>query len=273
MSSSSFREKLYSVGMVGVSMFSFLLITIIIQTSLSYLDYVKNNIEAGLFTSLLITVLNYIIYLLFLSHINKGVRVSLPEKGFDIYVCLIIVFMSFFVQSSVSIILDFLSDIIPVSESERAFFHITMLHPWYGLVLTLIIAPLFEELVFRKYILRYLLGNFSTRYALIISALFFGIFHLNIRQFLFASMLGMILGYVYLRSGKIIYSILIHFFFNLFGMIMPLPIFEIIHRPIYSLIVFFLCIISVIILVLLLESNGGLIDSYYVNSDDKGDEL
>ncbi|MBO6055192.1 MAG: CPBP family intramembrane metalloprotease, partial [Oscillospiraceae bacterium] len=51
----------------------------------------------------------------------------------------------------------------------------------------------------------------------IISAVMFGLFHGNFSQFFYAFAVGLVFGYVYLRTGKIRYSIALHIFVNFMG--------------------------------------------------------
>jgi len=54
----------------------------------------------------------------------------------------------------------------------------------------------------------------NTRFCLIISSILFGLTHLNIRQFFYATILGYLIGYVSLASDSIIPCMIIHFMNN-----------------------------------------------------------
>lgn len=89
-----------------------------------------------------------------------------------------------------------------------------------ALVFTVLLAPIFEELIFRWLLLDHLLflGDSS---ALLISALFFGLFHTNLYQFFYAFAVGLVLGYVRIMTGRVFWNILLHMFINLFCGILP----------------------------------------------------
>ncbi|WP_050008127.1 CPBP family intramembrane glutamic endopeptidase [Butyrivibrio sp. WCE2006] len=91
------------------------------------------------------------------------------------------------------------------------------------LLLSVILAPIFEEILFR-----YAVIGYSRRYgewnAIIISALIFGLIHTNIFQFFYAFFLGIMLGYVYIYTRKLIYTIIMHVTFNFFGAFVPILI-------------------------------------------------
>ena len=77
------------------------------------------------------------------------------------------------------------------------------------LVFAVIFGPIMEELAFRKVILDRV-GNYSKKYAVILSGIMFGLFHLNLFQFFYAAVLGMAFAYIYLSTGRIRYSIILH---------------------------------------------------------------
>lgn len=80
-----------------------------------------------------------------------------------------------------------------------------------------ILAPLAEELVFRGAILRTLLKMSGGRWhwvAIIISALIFGAVHGNLPQFVHASIIGLLLGWMYYRTKSILPGVLFHWVNN-----------------------------------------------------------
>ena len=76
-------------------------------------------------------------------------------------------------------------------------------HPISGPLALVVIAPLTEELIFRGLILRGLLARTSPWRAIVISALLFGLVHLNPWQIPFAFVAGLVFGWVYFRTGSL----------------------------------------------------------------------
>ena len=74
-------------------------------------------------------------------------------------------------------------------------------------------APLFEETIFRKFLIDRL-HPYGERLAVIFSALVFAMAHQNGMQFFLAFFLGIVFGIVYLRTGKLGYTIFLHFMIN-----------------------------------------------------------
>lgn len=84
-----------------------------------------------------------------------------------------------------------------------------------------IFAPFFEEWLCRGMVLRGLLGNkVKPVWAIVVSAAFFAIIHLNPWQALPAFILGCLFGYVYYKTGSLKLTMLMHFVNNTFSLIM-----------------------------------------------------
>lgn len=79
-----------------------------------------------------------------------------------------------------------------------------------------ILAPIVEELFFRKLLITRM-ERYGEGPAIIVSGLLFGIIHGNLNQGFYAVLLGLLLGYVYIRTRKIIVTIGLHMIINLFG--------------------------------------------------------
>ena len=79
-----------------------------------------------------------------------------------------------------------------------------------------IFFPILEELVFRRLLCNKLLP-LGERKAIFISAVIFGFIHGNLFQFAYAFLLGLVFGYIYVKTGKIIYTIIFHCIINLFS--------------------------------------------------------
>lgn len=83
-------------------------------------------------------------------------------------------------------------------------------------VFMVILAPILEELVFRKVLCDKLLP-LGEGYAILISAAIFGLFHGNLYQFPYAFTVGLVLGLIYVKTGKLIYTVIYHSAINLLG--------------------------------------------------------
>lgn len=86
---------------------------------------------------------------------------------------------------------------------------------------TVIVAPIMEELMFRKILIDRLVP-YGQKAAIVISGLSFGLFHGNFYQFFYAFMLGMIFAYLYSYTGRLRYNVMMHMGINLIGGMLPL---------------------------------------------------
>ncbi|MDR1674032.1 MAG: CPBP family intramembrane metalloprotease [Oscillospiraceae bacterium] len=79
-----------------------------------------------------------------------------------------------------------------------------------------VLAPVFEELLFRGVLLNRTL-KYGGWLAVFMSGLMFAMFHMNYSQLLYAFVLGVVFGYIALKTKSILPVIFAHFFVNLFG--------------------------------------------------------
>ncbi len=93
---------------------------------------------------------------------------------------------------------------------------VSSIHPLVTLFIVVICAPIMEELLFRKAVIDHTV-KYGEGIAIIFSALLFGLFHGNLQQFIYAFVLGMIFGYVYVKTRKIQYTMLLHMLINFVG--------------------------------------------------------
>ncbi len=87
------------------------------------------------------------------------------------------------------------------------------------IVSAVIAAPILEELLFRGMIYARLRDLCSAKWAIIISAAFFGIFHGNLVQFVYAFIIGLMLAYVYEKLKTIWAPIVFHVGANLISVL------------------------------------------------------
>lgn len=84
-----------------------------------------------------------------------------------------------------------------------------------GLLLYGMISPLAEEILFRGVIYNRLRRHFGPLVGIAASALFFGIFHGNLVQGVYGTVMGIFIAYMYERSGKFFTPVLFHAVANL----------------------------------------------------------
>ena len=85
---------------------------------------------------------------------------------------------------------------------------------WKIIFMTVVLAPINEECIMRGIIFTKLKKNMAPVVAIIISAIFFGVFHLNLVQGIYAATIGLFMAYIAYKYQSIIASIIFHAMFN-----------------------------------------------------------
>ena len=118
---------------------------------------------------------------------------------------------------------------------------------WSVIVLTVVMAPINEECIMRGIILTRLKRKMIPIAAIVISAVYFGIFHLNIVQGIYAGVMGLFMAYVAYKYGSIVPSMVFHAMFNALNyllMLLPASIMEngivLISVPVISAVLWYL---------------------------------
>ena len=81
-----------------------------------------------------------------------------------------------------------------------------------------IMAPVCEEFLFRKLLIDRV-RIYGDKAAILMSAIIFGLSHGNFYQFFYAFGIGAVFAYVYIRTGRLRYTILFHMIINFLGSI------------------------------------------------------
>ncbi len=104
---------------------------------------------------------------------------------------------------------------------------LTSMDPLQMFICTGILAPIIEEFFFRKLLIDRMY-KYGEAMAIFVTALLFGLFHQNFGQFFYTFGIGLVLGYLYCRTGSYIHVTAMHMVFNcLLGVIPTLISLEI----------------------------------------------
>ena len=140
---------------------------------------------------------------------GRSERAKLPPKQFV---------LCFLLQFSAIMIMSVLVNILGVFGIEVATTEINAVSP-YMLFMLLVFNPIAEEFVFRKLLADKLL-KYGERFYVFASAFCFAIVHgvsLGIPQVIYTFILGLIWGYVMVKTGDFKLVVLLHALSNLFG--------------------------------------------------------
>ncbi len=128
-----------------------------------------------------------------------------------LYPLLVIVTVSFAVS------LDPVTTLIPIPEKIQKIFDMLSTRDVWTFIMVGITGPILEELLFRGLILDGFLNRYKPGKAIFWSAFLFGLFHLNPWQFIPGFMIGLLLGYIYLKTRSLTTAILMHIVNNTFS--------------------------------------------------------
>jgi membrane protease YdiL (CAAX protease family) len=108
------------------------------------------------------------------------------------------------------VLLNRVSALIPMPVSVQKFFEGMFTKDFFSIITLVIAAPILEEMLCRGIVLRGLLKNYAPAYAILISAIFFAVLHMNPWQAVPAFFGGLFIGWVYYKTKSIIPGIIIH---------------------------------------------------------------
>ena len=82
-----------------------------------------------------------------------------------------------------------------------------------------VVGPFMEELMFRGMLFSRA-RRFGDRTAVVFTAVLFGLMHGNLSQFLYATVIGLVFGYVAAKTGGIRYTVPMHMMVNTYGTVL-----------------------------------------------------
>lgn len=217
---------------IGFNYLIYLISTLLFQIILINILGTLNSDLANNFNmiTILSAISNYILpfpILLFLMKKLESENLekhSLNIKTFIIYLC--ITFTLMWIGNVIGLAITYLiGNSIQVEVSNPIQELINTTDIWLNLVLISIIAPIFEEIFFRKLLIDRTI-KYGAVISILLSATIFGLMHGNLNQFFYAFLMGGFLAYVYIKTGKITYTIILHMIVNLMGSVVSLFVVE-----------------------------------------------
>lgn len=194
---------------------------IIILVALYYLGgYLqKSNLGKGLVqTQILIILLPvYLILKGFKLKENDILRIAKP-KAKELILIPFIAIPAAIIVSALSNLINYIYPFPPAYLEQLAKLFTIDASTWKLLLIIAVAPGICEEIMFRGFLMRFFENNGKTT-AVVISALLFAAFHLDPFRFVPVFLLGLLLGYLTIRSGNIINSILSHTLNNGFAVI------------------------------------------------------
>lgn len=212
------RKQMSRIGFVY---FAGTILLVALELSLSML-FLFGNPDGDYDSSILIFfnlilrfILGYPLMLCLIHLVKKGKPI--PQKKMKAGSVFIAFFMAYAMAMITNIIGLLLTSIINAFQSgvDTTNLQDTLLAlPSVWLVLFVCVgAPIFEELIFRKALVDRAIYC-GEGIAIAMSGVMFGLFHGNLNQFVYAAALGAFFAFIYVRTGKIRYTMILHAMVN-----------------------------------------------------------
>lgn len=235
-----------------ILIFSLYLISVGLQYLLFLIPISQSNINHLIGLSYILSAtISYSLGLIYLRTKWPKKVVSSVKYEFNVLkVILSIILLSIGVRM-IGIAFSYWNIAIPANDLPAKSYYQIDVQMVYRFFFVLLLAPVLEELIFRYYIFQALKMKYSIYVATVTSSALFSLVHLpNLRNFIPSFILGILSCIVLSKTGKIKYSIILHFLTNLFW------VFSIIVSPqIYSAMnevgIIAICIICTIVGIIL----------------------
>ena len=152
---------------------------------------------------------------------REAVQLTQHKLGFGNFVIFMTMcFALMIIGNFIGMFINFIIGLIkgaPVINSVDVLMNSSSL--WANIIIVGICAPIFEELMFRKLIVDRMV-RYGEATAIVVSGLMFGLFHGNFTQFFYAAALGMIFAFIYVKTGRLRYTIIAHMIINMSSTLM-----------------------------------------------------
>jgi membrane protease YdiL (CAAX protease family) len=198
----------------------YIFIQTLVDFPLALIDYYKDTEYLYHPIKKIVLGIGSTVFILWYGFKNTGnpLKEVFPLKKFNPILILLLITFFAGIQQLLNIVNQWVDQVIPppawfwelfskIFESDFGFFGAFMK--------VVIIAPVVEELIFRGVIMYGLMRNYSKAKAIFFSGLLFALFHLNPWQFPATFILGILLGWIMIRTKNIGLAIIGHAINNL----------------------------------------------------------
>ncbi|EPZ8709637.1 CPBP family intramembrane glutamic endopeptidase [Clostridium botulinum] len=183
--------------------------------------YVNSNKVLELVLSVLIDLISKGLIIMFIlkiirADIEPSFKIKYIEKfNFKILLCTAFFILGFFMWFQNSIGTMIIKVLLPKEAIEVAAKDTQNLYQIF--ILEVIIAPIFEEIVFRGIILEGLLNKYKPITGIIVSSVVFALCHIYIPQIINAIIFGMLVGIIYYKTRSVVLCMVSHMLTNGFN--------------------------------------------------------
>jgi len=190
--------------------------------NLTHPEYLTNINITSIITSICNYILPFPIFYWLMKKIKteKIKKTKITKKTFIIYIAITLTLMWIGNMAGI-IITTILSNTLQSQIANPVQQLINSADIWFNIIIISIMAPIFEEILFRKILIDRTI-KYGAKVSIILSATIFALFHGNLNQFFYALLMGGFFAYIYIKTGKITYTITLHLIVNIMGSVVSL---------------------------------------------------
>ncbi len=146
--------------------------------------------------------------------LKERIGQCIPLKNRSLKYFLPTTFISIGIIITLSELSDLICRVFPAFKPNYAY---ASEYPFIVTVVCFALLPaIYEELIFRKFILQFLRNRFRDSVAILLTSLLFALFHINILQGITAFIFGVFLSVIAVRTGSILLCVYAHLLNNVF---------------------------------------------------------
>ena len=192
-------------------------------------EWLQNEDSRLLLSSAVVYVLALPLIYLLARKMPSAVPEKKSIKWWQFLILFLIGYALLFVSNIMGNIVTFIIGAMKGSQVNNSLLeYVTGGSIWMMVALMVIVAPIMEELIFRK-----VLVDRTIRYgqgvAVALSGLMFGLFHGNLNQFAYAVILGVFFAFIYIKTGDIRITMGLHALMNFMGSVVAGGLLKMIH--------------------------------------------
>lgn len=226
----SLRNKVSQAGFVTYFVIVLLFLGLRLLSAFGLLDFIPSVVRSVVTTVFIQVILMFTVCIFMFSGMTKQKpkdtlkffgfkKISGKAWLFSFILGVIIFFLNSYIASFFSNILEAIGFRSPTTQ--------ILDYPWWlfilNIFLTALLPAICEETAHRGMLLKSSLGFGATK-AIVISALLFGLLHMNIQQFFYATIIGLYLGFLAMHCDSIFPGIVIHFMNNALSVLMTFSV-------------------------------------------------
>lgn len=213
------RSDLFKINLIYfILICAFVLVRIVFALDLFNISALASDVVGSILIQVGIMFgLTFVLYMSFFKKKPKQVFVDYKFTKINFKAVLISVgigFLTYFLTICVSAIFSFLLGLLGYQSSGSA---ATSVGTWgefaLSIILTAILPGVCEEFVHRGLLVKGF-SELGVKKTIIYSGLLFGLMHLNVSQFFYATLIGCLLVVLVMASGSIVPAIIVHFMNN-----------------------------------------------------------